>query len=263
VVSDLNNFFSGTSTPPETCTGPENDLGAADWPAFTTTAKPVAGPGVDPRLLGSVYRADLNGYQVTYAGHPLYLFDPGPSSFFGENFVETVQPLLPWHTFWYLVSPNGTVDLGPANLVAEEPASGVLDPVTETTGATSYSSPALAVTMLPGEGGIPITVYTLHGPGPGPVHCIGACATEFIPLRTTGQPVAPGLPGRVGTVPLPDGTKQVTYNGQPLYMFNQEQPMFLFSSGPPYDPGNLIGLQSQGNGQGVSGFGGTLSVIAP
>ena len=58
------------------CTGPETDQ-HADWPAFTTARKPIAGPGVDPHLLGSVFRSDLGTFQVTYAGHPLYLFDPG------------------------------------------------------------------------------------------------------------------------------------------------------------------------------------------
>ena len=73
---------------------------------------PVAGSGVNSRLLGAVYRPDLGTYQVTYAGHPLYLFDQGPNSFVGANFYETVSPLPPWHTAWFLVSPAGHARTG-------------------------------------------------------------------------------------------------------------------------------------------------------
>ena len=62
---------------PLSCTGPETDS-EADWPAFTTNGRPVAGPGVDPWLLGSVYRADLGTFQVTYAGHPPLPLRPRP-----------------------------------------------------------------------------------------------------------------------------------------------------------------------------------------
>src|ERR1700761_4893296 len=48
------------------------------WPALLTDGAPVAGPGVDPGLLGTVSRTDLPGLatvqQVTYAGWPLYRF---------------------------------------------------------------------------------------------------------------------------------------------------------------------------------------------
>jgi predicted lipoprotein with Yx(FWY)xxD motif len=46
---------------------------AALWPAFVTTAKPAAGVGVKPGLLGVAKRTD-GKLQVTYAGHPLYLY---------------------------------------------------------------------------------------------------------------------------------------------------------------------------------------------
>ena len=84
-------------------------------PPSRRPSRPVAGPGVNPLLLGAVYRPDLGAFQVTYAGHPLYLFDPGPDSFFGANFYETVQPLPPWNTAWYLLSPWGTPATGPGH----------------------------------------------------------------------------------------------------------------------------------------------------
>jgi hypothetical protein len=67
-----------TKTPigPITCTGPSNDKNA-EWPALTTNGRPVAGPGVQQSLLGRVHRKGV-GWQVTYAGHPLYLFDEAP-----------------------------------------------------------------------------------------------------------------------------------------------------------------------------------------
>ncbi len=76
------------------CTGAETDH-TADWPAVVTTGKPVAGAGVNHRLLGSIYRKDLHARQVTYAGHPLYLFDMGPHQYAGENFCRDSGPAAP------------------------------------------------------------------------------------------------------------------------------------------------------------------------
>ena len=49
------------------------------WPPLTTHGKPVAGPGVSSRLLGTITIAG-GAKQVTYAGHPLYTYsaDFGP-----------------------------------------------------------------------------------------------------------------------------------------------------------------------------------------
>jgi predicted lipoprotein with Yx(FWY)xxD motif len=43
------------------------------WPALETGGKPTAGPGVRAALLSTVRLAG-GGEQVTYAGHPLYLY---------------------------------------------------------------------------------------------------------------------------------------------------------------------------------------------
>ena len=229
---------------PLSCTGAETDP-SADWPAFTTEAPPVAGPGVNPSLLGAVYRTDLNAFQVTYAGHPLYLFDPGPDSFVGANFYETVQPLPPENTAWFLLSPSGTPATGPATLETESPQAG-----------TTYSSTELATEMLPGVGGAAVSVYTFSRDSHFST-CYDACARDFIPLETVGTPtLGAGVnPSAVGTVWRADGTRQVTYDGHPLYIYSQEQPLAGASG--------LITTGSGGNGNGVSAFGGTFSLIAP
>jgi predicted lipoprotein with Yx(FWY)xxD motif len=56
------------------------------WPAYTTTAKPLAGSGVKSSLLGTI-KLPNGRKQVTYAGHPLYLYKPssgpGETSYIG------------------------------------------------------------------------------------------------------------------------------------------------------------------------------------
>ena len=71
----------------------------AVWPPLFAKGKPVAGPGVDAKLLGTVHRTQPAGTQVTYAGHPLYTFssDEKPGDLNGQGFI----------TAWYVVSPAG------------------------------------------------------------------------------------------------------------------------------------------------------------
>ena len=45
------------------------------------------------------------GYQITYAGHPLYLFDQQPGAVTGEGWFEPGLP--PWYGIWWLMSPGG------------------------------------------------------------------------------------------------------------------------------------------------------------
>ena len=233
----------GPPYPPFTCAGTETDP-TADWPALTTSGRPVAGPGVNQFLLGSVYRADLGTFQVTYAGRPLYLFDPGPNSFAGEDFFESVAPLFPWHTAWYLMSPDGQMNPGPATLETDSPVPG----------STTYTSTVLANEMLPALGGVPVTVYSFTSDGPWFKFCLGPCSTDFLPVLTSGPPTAgPGVnASEMGSIKLPGGLSQVTYGGNPLYMYDQDMPVI----GP-------FGPQTAGSGSGIHAFGGTFKVVNP
>jgi predicted lipoprotein with Yx(FWY)xxD motif len=58
----------------------------------------------------------------------------------------------------------------------------------------------------------------------GKVMCTGACNSFWEPLTTQGNVTSSGdVPGKVGEIKRPDGTTQVTYNGDPLYTFTQDQ----------------------------------------
>ena len=232
---------------PLSCTGPEDDR-RADWPALTTHGPPVAGTGVNQSLLSEVYRSDLGADQVTYAGHPLYLFDPGPNSFFGANLYETVEPLPPWHTSWYLLSSSGTPATGPAMLRTEAPQPG-----------TDYQQTKLAVDMLPNipDGPVAVSVYTFSGDQTRSSDCYGPCSIDFIPVYTSGSPVAgAGVDaGAIGMTPRIDGTEQVTYNGHPLYIYSHEEPI-VGKHGPSTNG-------TTGNGKNVSALGGTFHLVNP
>jgi predicted lipoprotein with Yx(FWY)xxD motif len=52
-----------------------------------------------------------------------------------------------------------------------------------------------------------------------------ACLSFWTPLTIdTGQPTGSALPGKLGVVKRPDGTRQVTYDGKLLYSFNEDEP---------------------------------------
>ena len=233
---------------PLSCTGAETDH-QADWPTLTTDKPPISGRGADPRLLSSVYRSDLGTYQVTYAGSPLYLFDPGPHSYFGANFYETVSPLPPWHTAWFLMNRNGLPATGPATIETEAPVPG----------STTYDTTKLAVEMLPttAPGGVAVSAYQYSSDTTKASHCYVNCQILMIPVYTVGAPIA-GMgvnPASIGTITRPNGAVQVTYNGLPLYIYNQEQPV-LGAHGP-----STTG--TVGNGDGVTFRTGTFSLVNP
>jgi predicted lipoprotein with Yx(FWY)xxD motif len=69
---------------------------AATWPPLL--GDPVAGDGVDPDLLGNAERGN-GSIQVTYDGHPLYMYtgDSGPGDTNGHGFNDV----------WFLIGPDG------------------------------------------------------------------------------------------------------------------------------------------------------------
>jgi len=77
--------------------------------------------------------------------------------------------------------------------------------------------------------------------------CTGACSSTWPPVTTTGAATASGgaVSADLGTITRSDGTKQVTYDGHPLYYY--------------------VGDTGSGtvNGQGSNGYGAYWWVLAP
>jgi predicted lipoprotein with Yx(FWY)xxD motif len=224
------------------CSDNENALQLACdtilWPALVTDGKPIAGPGVNPTLLGTVTRTDvLSGesvQQVTYAGQPLYrfIFDDEPGDTQGADLFDPVTS--PPGT-WYLVNPSrGRVAPGRALLRLE----------TAPVGDTGTSATVLAARMDPdftdlfADASFP--VYTSSADSGNRSACQAACAAVFWPpVLTSGRPEAgPGVDqNAVGTMVRPDGTHQVTYNGHPLYLFFGD----AYIAGLPYGGARIDG----------------------
>jgi predicted lipoprotein with Yx(FWY)xxD motif len=78
-------------------------------------------------------------------------------------------------------------------------------------------------------------------------NCNGACAGAWPPVTTTGTATASGgaQASDIGTITRSDGTKQVTYDGHPLYYFSGD-------SGP-----------GTASGQGSDAFGAKWWLVAP
>jgi predicted lipoprotein with Yx(FWY)xxD motif len=241
----------GMTGAPFACSDGPNAIGqpcdTVLWPALLTQGAPIAGPGVDPALLGTVTRTDLPGLprvkQVTYGGSPLYRF------FLDEAVGETdgadlFDPVTSPTGIWYLVNGRGQPAPGRARIELE----------TASVNGSGPSATVLAVSMDHGfvllpDGTFPVYTLSTHGRrGRDGSGCRGLCAALFWPpVLTSGQAEAgPGVDQRaLGTIVRPDGTHQVTYRGRPLYLFEGD----AYIPTLPYNGGvasiNGAGLHTQ------------------
>jgi predicted lipoprotein with Yx(FWY)xxD motif len=215
------------------------------WPALLTAGAPLAGPGINPTLLGTVTRTDvLTGttvQQVTYAGQPLYRFflDNVPGDTRGEGLFD---PFVSPPGVWQLVSPpRGRPAVAQASL--EE----------GTVTVTKLAAPAtvLVATMDQGLGGLQFPVYTFSADSFPQSACQFPCDIFWPPVLTSGRPLAgSGVESNgLGIIVRPDGTHQVTFDGHPLYLFVRDA--------------RLPGMPAVANGAGVTAFGGTFETVPP
>ena len=132
------------------------------------------------------------------------------------------------------------------------PASSAAAPASSAGGA-SASGGATVITTASSSAGTFLTdgsgraVYLWVKDTGGTSACTGACAGAWPPVTATGTVTASGSAkaSDLGTITRSDGTKQVTYDGHPLYYFSGD-------SGP-----------GTASGQGSDGFGAKWWLVAP
>jgi len=90
-----------------------------------------------------------------------------------------------------------------------------------------------------------MTVYLFEADKGGTSACSGACAGDWPPVIGQAQAGSGASASQLGQITRSDGTKQVTYNGHPLYLFAKDE-----DSGDAY-------------GQGVKAFGAEWYVLSP
>ena len=174
---------------------------------------PSPGREFNSKLLGTVTRADvLSGesvQQVTYAGLPLYRFflDETPAQTDGANLFDPVTS--PTGT-WYLVEPG-----------RGHPAPGRIQMRVETVSGNEVLAASMDndFSLLP-HGRFPVYALSKNNVKA----CQSYCALIWPPVLTSGRPEAwaGADPHALGVVVRPDGTRQVTYKGKPLYLFIQD-----------------------------------------
>ena len=117
--------------------------------------------------------------------------------------------------------------LGVAVAGASPPA-----PAATSTGTSLKTTVIGGTTVLTNARGF--TLYFFTPDTPATSRCYGSCAVYWPPV-TGAAAAGPGLPGRVGTITRTGGSRQLTYNGHPLYTY-------IGDSAPGQARGNNLNL---------------------
>ncbi len=164
---------------------------ATAWPPLGAPVKAPAGVHL-PGPLGMITRPG-GARQVTLNGHPLYFYagDKAPGQAAGNGIEGS----------WHVIKIHATA-------------------------AATGRAKALKVahtragTVLASSRGLTLYYYGEDKPGSGKSACTGTCAMAWPPLiAPVKAPPGVRLPGKLGFIIRPNGARQVTLNGHPLYRY--------------------------------------------
>lgn len=131
-------------------------------------------------------------------------------------------------------SPGTTSTTAAVTPSATSPAPGSAAATGSPTAAAAVdlkTATSSAGTIVVDAKGMSVYFFTKDVKDSGTSACTGACLTMWPPvLSTAATPSAEGVSGTLGTIATPDGAKQVTLNGLPLYYYEQDK-----------NPGDILG----------------------
>ena len=94
--------------------------------------------------------------------------------------------------------------------------------------AAASSATTVALAKVSGVGQVLVDSkgFALYSPKQdtsGMIRCTGSCTAIWVPLTVKGSPTGDStVAAKLGTVMRPDGRKQVTFDGKPLYTFAED-----------------------------------------
>jgi predicted lipoprotein with Yx(FWY)xxD motif len=138
---------------------------------------------------------------------------------------------------------------------------------TTTDGGAAASSRTVGVKHVDGMGDVLVdssglALYTPDQEADGKIRCTGGCTSFWVPLDAgSAMPTAADGAGKLGVVKRPDGARQVTLAGKPLYTFSEDAPGKITGDGFRDDFGGTqftwhVVLAGGGQGSGSGGRGG-------
>lgn len=131
-------------------------------------------------------------------------------------------------------SPGTTGTTAPAPSATSPSATSAAPTGGSTTAAAAVdlkTASSSAGTIVVDAKGMSVYFFTKDAKDSGTSACTGSCLTMWPPLTaTSATPKVEGVTGTVGTITTPDGAKQVTLNGLPLYYYEQDK-----------KPGDILG----------------------
>jgi len=178
---------------------------AANWPPLLVEADAelTLPDGVEGTL--SVITRDDGTSQVAYNGWPLYYW-VGDAEV-GDTTGEGVGGV------WFVVAPGETTPVPGAS----PEASPVASPAAGTTVLVNSDNAELGPFLTDAEG---MTLYLFTKDTEGVSNCYDQCATNWPPFVAEEPLTLPeGVGGELTLIDRTDGSKQVAYNGVPLYYY--------------------------------------------
>jgi nitronate monooxygenase len=201
---------------------------ASAWPPLTGTVQAPTGVTL-PGPIGSITRSG-GVHQVTINGYPLYTYaaDKSPGQMTGNGIGGV----------WHVIKLHGA---GSATRLLKAEVTPVGKVLANPHGMTVY-------------------YYAEDKPGRGTSACTGACARLWPPVIAPVQiPAGMTLPGPLGSITRPDGTRQLTINGYPIYRYAGDKAPGQASGNGIEGEWHVIKLTSSGSGGSGSGGSGSGS----
>jgi predicted lipoprotein with Yx(FWY)xxD motif len=199
---------------------------ASVWPPLTGTARAPAGVTL-PGPIGSITRRG-GLQQVTVNGFPVYTYaaDKSPGQVTGNGVGGK----------WHVIKLSGGSGSAGGLMKAE------VTPVGK---------------VLANPHGMTVYYYSKDRPGSGTSACTGTCARQWPPvLAPVRIPAGMTLPGPLGSITLPDGKRQVTINGYPIYKYAGDKTPGQASGNGIKGEWHVIKPTSSGSAGSGSGSGG-------